>query len=292
MTDLSVAAVSLVPSDPGLFRRRFVRDPKACAGAAIVLLLIAIAILAPVLAPYPYDDTDLLGAWASPSSAHWVGTDKLGRDILSRLMFGARTSLTVSVSVLGITLTVGVTLGMLAGYLGGWVDSTVSRLVDIIFAFPDVVFAILVTAVLGPSMLTVIVALSMVWWPGVARLTRALVLVQRSEMFVEAAIVCGTPMGRILTRHILPNIVPPLIVRASIGIGFIIMSEATLSLLGLGVQEPQPSWGGMIRDGLESLRTDPYLALSGSAMLAVTIIGFNLLGDSLRDLLDPKLQVR
>jgi ABC-type dipeptide/oligopeptide/nickel transport system permease subunit len=292
MTDLPIAAISLAPSEPRLFWHRFVRDPKACAGAAIVLLLISIAVLAPVLAPYPYDDTDLLDVWAPPSSGHWVGTDKLGRDILSRLLFGARTSLIVSVSVLGITLTIGVTLGMLAGYLGGWVDSVVSRLIDIIFAFPDVVFAILVTAVLGPSMMTVIVALSAVWWPGVARLTRALVLVQGNEMFVAAAIVCGTPVRHILTRHIFPNIVPPLIVRASIGIGFIIMSEATLSLLGLGVQEPQPSWGSMIRDGLEALRTDPYLALSGSAMLAVTIIGFNLLGDGLRDLLDPKLQVR
>ena len=292
MTNLSLAAASLVPSDPDLFRRRFLRDPKACAGAAIVLVLVSIAILAPVLAPYPYDDTDLLGAWAPPSSAHWVGTDKLGRDILSRLLFGARTSLIVSVSVLGITLSVGITLGMLAGYLGGFTDAAISRLVDIILAFPDVVFAILVAAVLGPSMLTVIAALSMVWWPGVARLTRALVLVQRNEMFVAAAIVCGTPVARILLRHVLPNIVPPLIVRASIGIGFIIMSEAALSLLGLGVQEPQPSWGSMIRDGLEALRTDPYLALSGSAMLAVTIIGFNLLGDGLRDLLDPKLQDR
>jgi ABC-type dipeptide/oligopeptide/nickel transport system permease subunit len=292
MTDLPLTAIAIAPSDAGSFRRRFMRDPKACAGAAIVLVLVAIAILAPVLAPYPYDDTDLLAAWEPPSWAHWVGTDKLGRDILSRLLFGARTSLVVSVSVLAITLTVGIALGMLAGYLGGRVDSAVSRLADIIFAFPDVVFAILVTAVLGPSMPTVIVALSIVWWPGIARLTRALVLVQRNEMFVEAAIVCGTPVGRILVRHILPNIVPPLIVRASIGIGFIIMAEATLSLLGLGVQEPQPSWGSMIRDGLEALRTDPYLALSGSVMLAVTIIGFNLLGDGLRDLLDPKLQVR
>jgi ABC-type dipeptide/oligopeptide/nickel transport system permease subunit len=292
VTDLAVASVPYAPPEPGLSWRRFIREPKACAGGVIVLLLVAIAVLAPLLAPYPYDDTDLLGAWAPPSSAHWVGTDKLGRDTLSRLLFGAQTSLIVSVSVLAITLAVGVTLGMLAGYLGGFVDSAVSRLVDIIFAFPDVVFAILVTAVLGPSMPTVIAALSMVWWPGVARLTRALVLVQRNEMFVEAAIVCGTPVGRILTRHILPNIVPPLIVRASIGIGFIIMSEATLSLLGLGVQEPRPSWGSMIRDGLEALRTDPYLALSGSTMLAVTIIGFNLLGDGLRDLLDPKLQVR
>jgi len=291
MTELAAPTISFAP-DRGLFWRRFVHNPKACAGAIIVLVLVAIAILAPLLAPYAYDDTDLLSTWAPPSAEHWVGTDKLGRDILSRLLFGARTSLIVSVSVLAITLTVGITLGMLAGYLGGLFDSTVSRLIDIIFAFPDIVFAILVTAVLGPSMLTVIIALSMVWWPGVARLTRALVLVQRNETFVEAAIVCGTPVRRILMRHILPNIVPPLIVRASIGIGFIIMSEATLSLLGLGVQEPQPSWGSMIRDGLEALRSDPYLALSGSAMLAVTIIGFNLLGDGLRDLLDPKLQVR
>jgi ABC-type dipeptide/oligopeptide/nickel transport system permease subunit len=293
MTELAVPTVALAPpAERRLFWRRFAREPKACAGTLIVLLLIAIAILAPLLAPYAYDDTDLLSAWAPPSPEHWVGTDKLGRDILSRLLFGARTSLVVSVSVLAITFAVGVTLGMLAGYLGGFIDSIVSRLIDIIFAFPDIVFAILVTAVLGPSMLTVIVALSMVWWPGVARLTRALVQVQRNETFVEAAIVCGTPVARILLRHILPNIVPPLIVRASIGIGFIIMSEATLSLLGLGVQEPQPSWGSMIRDGLEALRTDPYLALSGSAMVAVTIIGFNLLGDGLRDLLDPKLQVR
>jgi ABC-type dipeptide/oligopeptide/nickel transport system permease subunit len=293
MTELAVPTISLAPgSERDLFWRRFVRDPRACAGAAIVLLLIAIAILAPALAPYPYDDTDLLSAWAPPSADHWLGSDKLGRDILSRLLFGARTSLGVSVSVLAITFTVGIALGMLAGYLGGRADSVVSRLVDIIFAFPDVVFAILVTAMMGPGMLTVIVALSLVWWPGVARLTRALVQVQRNETFVEAAIVCGTPVRRILLRHILPNIVPPLIVRASIGIGFIIMSEATLSLLGLGVQEPLPSWGGMIRDGLEALRTDPYLALFASTMLALTIIGFNLLGDALRDLLDPKLQVR
>ena len=293
MTELAVPTIAAAPLPEGsLFWRRFARDPRACAGAAIVFLLVAIAILAPLLAPHAYDDTDLLSAWEPPSSEHWAGTDKLGRDILSRLLFGARTSLIVSVSVLAITFTIGITLGMLAGYRGGLVDSLVSRTVDIIFAFPDIVFAILLTAMLGPSMLTVIIALSMVWWPGVARLTRALVLVQRNETFVEAAIVCGTPVWRILLRHILPNIVPPLIVRASIGVGFIIMSEATLSLLGLGVQEPQPSWGSMIRDGLEALRTDPYLALSGSAMLAVTIIGFNLLGDGLRDLLDPRLQVR
>jgi len=159
-------------------------------------------------------------------------------------------------------------------------------------AFPEVVFAILVASVLGPGMATVIVSLALVWWPGIARLTRSLVLVQKQELFVDAAIVAGASPGEILRRHLLPNIVAPLIVRASVGIGFIIMAEATLSFLGLGLQEPTPSWGSMIRDGLPALRTDPYLAVSGSIVLGLTIIGFNLLGDGLRDVLDPRLHGR
>jgi ABC-type dipeptide/oligopeptide/nickel transport system permease subunit len=293
MTDLPILLPA--PAAAGAFSRlgqRLLRDPRACLGGLIVLGLVLIAFCAPLLAPYPFDETDLLGAWAPPSPEHWLGADKLGRDIYTRLLFGARTSLIVSLSVVAITLFVGVALGMLAGYVGGWIDVVIMRLVDIILAFPDMVFAILVTAILGPSMATVIIALSLVWWPGAARLTRSLVLVQKNELYIDAAIVCGTPVGRIFLRHLLPNIVAPLIVRASVGIGLIIMAEASLSLLGLGVQEPQPSWGSMIRDGLEALRTDPYLALFGSAVLAVTIIGFNLLGDSLRDLLDPKLAGR
>ncbi|HYB11145.1 MAG TPA: ABC transporter permease [Alphaproteobacteria bacterium] len=292
MTDSSISPAITSTTVHGDFWVRFRHNGKALAGGGIVLALVLIALFAPLLAPHSFDNTDLISAWAPPSADHWLGADKLGRDIASRLLFGARTSLLVSASVLTITLGIGITLGMLAGYLGGWVDSAISRFVEIVLAFPDVVFAILVAAVLGPGTLTVIVALSLVWWPGVARLTRSLVKVQRNELYIDAAIVCGTSLRRILMRHILPNIIPPLIVRASIGIGFIIMSEATLSLLGLGVQEPQPSWGSMIRDGLEALRTDPYLALSGSTALAVTIIGFNLLGDGLRDLLDPKLQAR
>src|SRR5262249_9212125 len=150
-------------------------------------------------------------------------------------------------------------------------------------AFPEIVLAILVAAVVGPGLATVIIALSLVWWPGIARLTRSLVLVQKQELYVDAAIVCGTPAAEIMWRHILPNIVAPLLVRASVGVGFIIMAEATLSFLGLGVQEPIPSWGGMIRDGLPALRSDPMLAVSGSVVIGITIIGFNLLGDGLRD---------
>ncbi|PKQ03577.1 MAG: hypothetical protein CVT71_03050, partial [Alphaproteobacteria bacterium HGW-Alphaproteobacteria-10] len=156
----------------------------------------------------------------------------------------------------------------------------------------NIVFAILVAAMLGAGELTVILALSLVWWPGIARLARSLVLSLRSEMFVEAAVASGTPSHRIMIRHLLPNIIAPLIVRASIGVGFIIMAEATLSFLGIGVQEPTPTWGSMIRDGLPALRTDPYLALFASAALGITLVGFNLLGDGLRDILDPRTQER
>ncbi|MBM3598280.1 MAG: ABC transporter permease [Alphaproteobacteria bacterium] len=274
------------------FAVRFRRNRNAMIGSVIVLFVVLVAFFAPVLAPYSYEETDLLATWAAPSADHLLGGDQLGRDILSRLIVGARVSLLVAISVLTITLSIGILLGMIAGYFGGWTDALIMRVVDVIFAFPELIFAILVAAVLGPSKLTVIISLSIVWWPGVARLTRSLVLQLRSELYVDAAIACGTRPFTILFRHLLPNIVAPLIVRASIGVGFLIMAEATLSFLGIGVQEPEPSWGGMIRDGLVGLRTDPYLALFGSMALGLTIIGFNLLGDGMRDLLDPKIRDR
>jgi ABC-type dipeptide/oligopeptide/nickel transport system permease subunit len=182
--------------------------------------------------------------------------------------------------------------GMAAGYFGGRVDALLMRGADVVFAFPELILAIVVAAMLGPGTRTVIVALAIVWWPGIARLTRSLTLALRTELFVDAAIVSGTRPLTILLRHILPNVVPPLIVRASIGVGFIVMAEATLSFLGIGVQEPLPTWGSMIRDGLVALRTEPHLALSASAALGVTIVGFNLLGDGLRDILDPRVRDR
>jgi ABC-type dipeptide/oligopeptide/nickel transport system permease subunit len=272
------------------FLRRFLSHRSAVIGGAIVAVVIAAAVFAPVLAPYPYGQTDLLNSWGPPDADHWLGTDELGRDILSRFIYGARTSLAVGLSVVVITLGLGVSLGMVAGYVGGWFDAGLMRLVDLVLAFPEVVFAILVAAAIGPGTLTVIVALSLVWWPGVARLARSLVLVLRHELFIDAAIVSGTPTSAILWRHLLPNMIAPLVVRASVGIGFIIMAEATLSFLGLGVQEPVPSWGGLIRDGIPSLRTDPIMAVAGSLILGVAIIGFNLLGDGLRDILDPRLE--
>ena len=286
-----VAALE-VPDAGSDFWRRFRRSRNACLGGALVVLVAAVALGAPWLAPRGYEDTDLLAVWAEPSSAHLLGGDALGRDVLSRLIVGARSSLLVAACVLALTLTVGTLAGMVAGYFGGWVDTVLMRGADILFAFPELILAILVAAMLGPGTGTVVVALAIVWWPGIARLTRALTLALRTELYVDAAVVSATRPFRILLRHVLPNIVPPLVVRASIGVGFIVMAEATLSFLGIGVQEPLPTWGGMIRDGLVALRTEPYLALSASAALGVTIIGFNLLGDGLRDLLDPRVRDR
>jgi ABC-type dipeptide/oligopeptide/nickel transport system permease subunit len=274
------------------FWRRFRQSRNARLGGVLVGLVLLVAAGGPWLAPYRFDDTDLLAVWAEPSRAHLLGGDALGRDVLSRLIVGARISLLVAVSVLALTLTVGTMAGMAAGYFGGRVDALLMRGADVVFAFPELILAIVVAAMLGPGTRTVIVALAIVWWPGIARLTRSLTLALRTELFVDAAIVSGTRPLTILLRHVLPNVVPPLIVRASIGVGFIVMAEATLSFLGIGVQEPLPTWGSMIRDGLVALRTEPHLALSASAALGVTIVGFNLLGDGLRDILDPRVRDR
>lgn len=270
------------------FWLRFRRSQNAMVGAAIVLGVTAVALFAPWIAPQDPGKVSILFAWAPPGDRYALGADALGRDVLSRLVWGARVSLTVAFSVLAITMVIGVTLGMISAWVRGWADTAIMRTVDVVFAFPEVIIALLIAAILGPGTLTVIVALSMVWWPGIARMTRSLVLSVREELFVEAAIACGTPPWKIMLRHFLPNIISPLIVRASIGVGFIIMAEATLSFLGIGVQEPMPTWGGMIRDGLPELRSDPHLALSASVALGITMIGFNLLGDGLRDILDPK----
>src|SRR5262249_22951861 len=246
-----------VASDAAL---RFRRHPAGVAGATIVITVVVVALFAQALAPHSVEDTDLSAVFSPPSAEHPLGTDALGRDTLSRLLVGAQVSLTIALSVLAITLSVGVALGMVAGYFGGIPDGLVMRVVDVVLAFPELIFAILLSTVLRAGIGTVIAALAAVGCPGTARLTRSPLLALRPEPFVEAAIAGGTPTRVILWRHLLPNLVAPIITRASIGVGFIITAEATLSFLGIGVQEPMPSWGGVIRDGLAALRTDPYLA--------------------------------
>lgn len=270
------------------FLRRLRANRNARTGLVIVTAVIAAALFAPLLAPADPTTVDLGNTWMPPSSDATLGTDAVGRDVLSRILYGARVSLLIAFSVLVITLPVGTLLGMYAAWFGGKVDAWIMRTADVVLGFPELILVILIAAMLGPGKLTVVIALSMVWWPGVARLARALVLALRSELYIDAALMAGTPTHRILLRHLLPNITPPLLVRASVGVGFIMMAEATLSFLGVGVQEPEPSWGGMIRDGLGELYTDPHLAFAGSLALGITLIGFNLLGDGLRDLLDPK----
>ena len=288
---MSVLEIAPEP-ERGELRRRFLRNRNAVIGGALVAIAVLTALLATAIAPHPYTETNMLLVWDEPDAQHWLGLDALGRDILSRVIVGARVSLGVAAAVLTLTLAFGTAVGMVAAYFGGWIDTVAMRAADIILAFPELIFAILLAAVLGPGVVTVVLALAITWWPGIARLARSLVLGLRHEAFVEAAVASGTRPLAIMLRHFLPNIVAPLIVRASIGVGFIITAEATLSFLGLGVQEPTPSWGGMIRDGLTVLRTDPYLAISASAVLGVTILGFNLLGDGLRDLLDPRARDR
>ncbi len=291
---MSVASAEAISEATGFrdFAARFLRHPSAMIGAVIVLFIAVVAILSPWLAPMDYRKTSMLFTWEPPGAQFPLGTDQLGRDVLSRLIVGTRISLTVALSVLVISIVVGTAAGMAAAWRGGWVESIVMRTADITFAFPELIVAILVAAMLGPGIFTTVVALSLVSWPGIARITRSLVLSLRGELFVDAAIACGTRPVTILLRHCLPNIVPALIVRASVGVGFIVMAEATLSFLGIGVQEPLPSWGGMIRDGLTALRSDPHLAFFSSLALGITIVGFNLLGDGLRDLLDPRIRDR
>jgi ABC-type dipeptide/oligopeptide/nickel transport system permease subunit len=274
------------------FLRRFWRTRSAVLGFVLVAVALAVALSSHWIAPLDFSRTNMAFIWEPPGQDFTLGTDALGRDVLSRLIVGASVSLLVALSVLAISLVIGTAAGMAAAWYGGWFDALVMRTADITFAFPDLIIAILIASMLGPGITTVILSLSIVSWPGIARLTRSLVLSLRNELFVDAAIVCGTRPAVILLRHCLPNIVPALIVRASVGVGFVVMAEATLSFLGLGVQEPLLSWGGMIRDGLPALRSDPHLALAAGVALGLTIIGFNLLGDGLRDLLDPRIRDR
>ena len=271
--------------------RRLFRHRRALLGGLIVAFVLVLAASGPALAPQDYTETDLGGVWAPPSEEHWLGGDKLGRDILSRLIVGARVSMIAAGSVLAITMAVGVTIGMLAGYHGGLLDAVLMRATDIMLAFPELIFAILITAILGAGLGSVVLALSLAWWPGIARLTRSLVLAMRKELFLEAAIACGTPTGKILLRHVLPNIVPALIVRASIGVGFIIMAEATLSFLGLGVPPPTASWGSMLNDARSHLFDSPHLVFFPAMAVMLCVLSFNFIGDALRDWMDPRTRM-
>ena len=246
------------------------------------------ALLAPWLAPYPPEAMDLAGALDPPGSAHWLGQDDNGSDVLSRLLYGARVSLLVGLGTVAVSASVGTAIGLGAGYAGGWIEQALMRLVDVLLAFPGLLLAIALAAVLGPGLGNVIVALSALGWTGYARVVRAQVLAVRQLDYVQAAEALGMTPWRVMGLHILPNVLPILWVQASFGLAGAILAEASLSFLGLGVPTGTPSWGAMLADGKNVLLQAPHVSIFPGLCLLLAVLGFNLLGDALGDWLDPR----
>jgi len=269
---------------------RLRRDTRARIGLIVVALLLLVALFAPFLARHDPIRVDLLRQLQPPSGEHWMGTDVQGRDVWARLVYGARISLAVGLISQSIALAIGLTLGLIAGYYGRWIDDLVMRLADVTLAFPTLLLLIAMVAALQPSLFVVFVTVGLVGWAGMARLVRGQVLVVRQLEYVHAARALGTRDRRIIVRHVLPNVLAPVIIASTLGMAGAIMAEAALSFLGLGVQPPTPSWGAMIADGrdLSQLRTSPWTSLFPGLAIGVTVLGFNLLGDALRDAMDPR----
>ena len=261
-------------------------------GAAIVLLAVLAAVLGPWLAPFDPAVQELALRLEGPTGLHWFGLDELGRDIFARVLWGARVSLLVGLVVVSVSATVGIAMGSVAGYFGGRIDEAISRLIDILLAFPGLLLAIALVAVLGPSLTNVVLALSLIGWVGYARLVRGQVLRARELEFVQAARALGATTVRILTHHIIPTTLPAVTVQATLGMGGAILAEASLSFLGLGVQPPTPSWGTMLNYGRGHLLDAPHLTIFPGLAIAILVLGFNFLGDGLRDALDPAARNR
>ncbi len=273
------------------FVRRVARHRAAVAGSAVVFLLLLVAALAPLLAPFDPSAQALDAGLSGPSWSHWLGQDRLGRDLLSRLLYGARISAVVGLGTVSLSLAIGLLAGSLSGFLGGRVDHLFMRLADILLAFPGILLAIAVTSVLGPSLRNVLIALSALGWVGYARLIRAQILKVRELEFVQSARAVGSPPVRLLLVHILPNALSPVIVEATFGIARAIVAEAGLSFLGLGVQPPVPSWGAMINEGRHFLFVAPHLTTVPGLAIMITVMAFNFLGDGLRDAMDVREEI-
>lgn len=270
------------------FLRRFLRHRLAVLGAAIILTLVIVAAFGRVLAPYDPLGMDFGAVFAPPGPEHLFGTDEFGRDIFSRILYGARISLQVAFIAVGISGTLGVLLGLVAGFLGGWLDELIMRIMDVLFAFPAVLLAITIMAILGRGVGNAMIAIAIVYVPIFARVTRGAVIGVRGREFVTAARALGKrPMG-VMLRHVLPNALGPIIVQTSLSLAFAILAEAALSFFGLGTQPPEPSWGRMLAEGRGFLRQAPWMGIFPGLAIMVSVMGFNFLGDGLRDLLDPR----
>lgn len=270
--------------------RRLLRNRLAVAGGVVVLLLCLIALLADVLAPLPYTKTNFSRLNEPPSRDYPLGTDHVGRDLLSRMIYGARVSMIVGLGAQIIVVLIGVPIGAVSGWSGGRIDVLLMRLVDVMYAFPNLLFVILVMSMLGAGLTNIFIAIGLTGWVGIARQTRAQVLSLREKEFVEGARGLGAGFGRLLFRHVLPNALTPIIVAVTFGIPQAIFTEAALSFIGVGINPPTPSWGQMVGEGQQYLRTYWHLCVFPSIAIAVTMLSFTFLGDGVRDALDPKLK--
>ena len=299
-TPSAAARIGEIPHDqplgPALVRRRgswitqLLRQRLALTGLCLVGFFIVMAILGGWIAPYNFSAQHIRDRLQPPSGAYLLGTDEFGRDILSRLLFGAGISFEVGIISVGISGVAGVVLGLLAGYVGGWVDAVLTLCMDVLFAFPAVLLAIAIMAMLGSWLPNVLLAIGIVTTPTFMRVVRGSTLSLAKSSFVEAAVSVGAPTSRLLARHIFPNLIAPLIVLASLNFAFAVLTEASLAFLGLGNKPPSPSWGSMVSSSYGFLETDPWPTLIPGTAIALAVLGFNLLGDGLRDALDPRLR--
>jgi peptide/nickel transport system permease protein len=284
--DIAAPPRELSPGQRAL--RRLLRRRGAMVGLAVVVFFVALAIFASWIAPYDPLATSWSAVRKAPTSAHWFGTDEIGRDVLSRVVWGARASLLAGLVSVGISLAIGVPVGLLAGYVGGWVDMLISRITDAMLACPFLVLAIALAAFLGPSLTNAMIAIGIAATPAFVRLSRAQVLAVKVEDYIEAARAVGNSNLRIALRHVFPNIVAPVIVQATLAIAAAVIAEASLSFLGLGQQPPAPSWGSMLNTAKNYVENAPWMAVWPGVSIFLLVLSFNLLGDGLRDALDPR----
>lgn len=270
--------------------RRLKKNKVAMVSLAVLIAIILVSVFAPVIAPYDYAETDKQNTLAGPSKEHWLGTDRLGRDILSRLIWGGRQSLQMGIIAVLIAAVVGVIIGSIAGYFGGWLDNLLMRILDIYQSIPMMLLCITFAAILGPSLRNAIIAIGVSMVPAFARMMRASILTVRESEYIEAAICCNATNRMIIMKNIIPNAISPIIVNITMSIGGAVLSGAGLSFIGLGVEAPMAEWGAMISDARNYIRSYPTLALYPGICIMITVLAFNLLGDGLRDALDPRLK--
>lgn len=281
------ASTSVPVNHRGLFKQALA-NPLALAGFIIISLIFIFAIFAPLFAPYDPNAIDVKAILLAPSSAHWMGTDGLGRDVLSRMLFGGRISLLVGIVAVGIATAIGIILGAIAGYYRGWVDTLIMRLVDVMLSIPTFFLILAVIAFLTPSIWNIMIVIGLTSWMGVTRLVRAEFLSLHGREFVLASRTLGAKDGRLIFKHLLPNSLTPIIVSSVLGIASAVLVESGLSFLGLGVQAPQASWGNILTDGKEYIQFAWWLSLFPGLAILITVLGYNLLGEGLRDALDPR----